>query len=199
VRIERGGAGAGDEFDDLQWLLFTTLARASGLAPQRVVAGHTALLVLGFPARAQEGDGGGAPRSAALLPRTPLAVGRQVLVLEPHEITRVHAHRLLHDTGMVVDAVASVEQARSVLRDRTPDVLITGVPPERDAAVATLVDELRAVQPRLRVIEIADDDDAFAFSLPGSEHPGRVGRGTLARTLVQAVSQEVDAAWPERV
>jgi hypothetical protein len=192
LHVQRGAGrpAAGDEsFNDLHWLLFSTLARASGLAPQRLVVGGAVVLMLGFPQAQPE-----AVRSAALLPRTPIGVGRQILLLEPREMTRVQGHRLMHDAGMQVDAVQSVEQARSVLRDRTPDVLVTGVPTD-DGACGALVDELRSTQPRLRVIELVDDDSAFALSLPGAGQAGRVGRSELARTLVQAVSQELDAAW----
>jgi len=41
-----------------------------------------------------------------------------------------------------------------------------------------------------------DDDDAFSFSVPGSDVPARVGRHDLARTLTLALAQELDAAWP---
>ena len=54
---------------------------------------------------------------------------------------------------------------------------------------------LRAVQPRLRVVELVDDDSAFALSLPGSGRAARIGRHDLARTLVPAVTQELDAAY----
>jgi hypothetical protein len=57
-----------------------------------------------------------------------------------------------------------------------------------------LIEVLRAAQPRLRIVELVDDDDAFAFSVPGSDRPARVGRHDLARTLARAVAQEVDAA-----
>ena len=77
---------------------------------------------------------------------------------------------------------------------RTPDVFVNGLASDEPDCSA-LIDELRAVQPRLRVIELVDDDNAFALSLPGSGHSGRVGRGDLARTLVAAISQELDAAW----
>ena len=195
VRAERAAAKAAagaEAFDELQWLLFASLARASGLAPQRLAVGQAMLLVLGFPPPAQEHPA--EPPSAALLPRTPLAAGRQVLLLEPHEMARVQAYRLLHEVGMVVDAAATLEQARAALRERVPDVLVSGLPAD-DPSCTAFIDELRAAQPRLRVIELVDDDDAFAFSLPGSGHAGRVGRAAMARTLVQAVSQEVDAAW----
>lgn len=192
LRVQRGGRSAADGVDEVHWLLFSVLARASGLAPHRVSAGDTVTLMLGFPGRDAAAEA--APRSAAQLPRTPVAVGRQVLLLEPREMARVQAHRLLHDAGMQVDAVISLDQARRSLRERTPDVLVSGVSVDEPGCGA-LIDELRAAQPRLRVIELVDDDTAFALSLPGAGQAGRVGRGELARTLVPAVSQELDAAW----
>lgn len=192
--LQRDAAAAHvkDDVDEVHWQLFTVLARASGLAPQRVIAGDVVTLMLGFPVDA-EASGEGL-RSAALLPRTPIAAGRQVLLFEPRELPRLQAHRLLHDAGMQVDAVGSLVQARSALHERMPDVLVTGLGGD-ERGCAELIDELRAVQPRLRVIELVDDDNAFAFSLPGAGHAGRVGRGEMARTLVAAVSQELDAAW----
>jgi hypothetical protein len=193
VQIERADAAGGgdDEFNDLQWLLFSALARASGLAPQRLAVGTAVTLMLGFPGVADGAED--LPRSAALLPRTPVASGRRVLLLEPRDMPRIQALRLMRDAAIEVEAVATLEQARGALRDCRPDVLVTGIPAE-DPACAEFVDELRAAQPRLRVIELVDDDSAFAFSLPGTEHAGRVGRGSLARTLVPAISQELDAA-----
>ena len=192
LRVQRRDHTDADGIDEVHWLLFGVLARACGMAPHRVAVGDSVTLMLGFAARDEAVEP--APRSAAQLPRTPVAVGRQVLLLEPREMPRLQAHRLLHDAGMQVDAVISLEQARRALRGRTPDVFVNGLPSDEPDCSA-LVDELRAVQPRLRVIELVDDDNAFALSLPGAGHAGRVGRGELARTLVPAVSQELDAAW----
>jgi CheY-like chemotaxis protein len=194
LHVERPAGTAPDdaEFDDLRWLLFGTLARAAGFVPQRVAVGSVVVLMLGFPLAAGAADP--ALRSPALLPRTPVASGRRVLLVEPHEPTRVLAHRLMHEVGMAVDAATSVSQARMLVGEAAPDVLVIGQPSDAGDAAA-FVDLLRTRQPRLRVLELVDDDDAFAFSLPGSGRPGRVGRGTLARTLVSAISEEVDAAW----
>jgi hypothetical protein len=192
VRVQRGGHAGTDGIDEVHWLLFSVLARACGLAPHRVVVGESVTLMLGFAARDEAVEA--VSRSAAQLPRTPIAAGRQVLLLEPREMPRLQAHRLLHDAGMQVDAVISLEQARRALRERRPDVFVNGLAGDEPACIA-LIDELRAVQPRLRVIELVDDDNAFALSLPGAGQAGRVGRGELARTLVSAVSQELDAAW----
>ena len=69
---------------------------------------------------------------------------------------------------MSVDAVASIDQARRGLHDGAADVIVTGVPVD-DTQWAALLDELRAAQPRLRVVELVDDDDAFAFSVPDAD------------------------------
>ena len=195
ARPQSPPAGGGEEdFNELHWLLFVQLARAIGLVPQRLAVGQTVTLMLGF--RDAEAVGpADAAASPATLPRTATAAGRRVLLIEPKELARVHAHRLLNEVGMRVDSVATTDQARAGLRDGPPDVVVTGVP-VNDAKCADLLDEVRAAQPRLRVIELVDDDNAFAFSVPGSDSPARVGRHDMARTLALAVSQELDAAWP---
>ena len=192
LHVERAAGTPPDEaaFDALPWLLLGALARGAGFVPQRVAAGPVVVLMLGIP----PADPAAPVRSAAVLPRTPLAAGRAVLLIEAHEATRVQAQRLMHEVGMAVDAATSVAQARVLLGERAPDVLVIGQPSDTGDAAA-FVDLLRGRQPRLRVIELVDDDSAFAFSLPGAGRAGRVGRGTLARTLVPAISEEVDAAW----
>ena len=182
-----------DERPSLSWQLFVLLARASGLSPQRLSVGGTTTLMLGFPTQKTADAEALAERSAALLPRTPIAAGCQVLLLEPRDMTRLYAHRLMQAAGMRVDATVTLEQARDSLCERLPDVLVTGVSTQR-ADCLTLIDEIRAAQPRLRVIELVEDDSAFALSLPGSNRAGRIGLHDLARTLVIAVSQELIAA-----
>lgn len=182
-------------FDELHWLLFVQLARAIGLVPQRVDVGDKVTLMLGFSG--VDGTEKDFAPSPVLLPHTESVVGRHVLLLEPQDIARVRAHRLLREAGLRVDAVTTTEAAHDALRDGPPDAVVTGIP-VGDARCATLLDEIRIAQPRLRVIELVDDDDAFAFSAPGVDSPARVGRRDLDRTLLPALSQELDAAWPKR-
>lgn len=192
LRVRREGGRAADGVDEVHWLLCELLARARGITPHRVAAGDSVTLMLDL------GEGGGeAPPLAPLtgLPRTRMDVARrQVLLLEPLERPRVLALDLLRRAGLRVDVAASLEQARAALRERTPELLVTGLPSDRGECAA-LVEELRAVQPRLRVVELVDDDSAFTLSLPGSGRAARIGRHDLLRTLVPAVTQELDAAY----
>lgn len=185
-------AGADEDFNELHWLLFAHLARAVGLAPQRVAAGQTVTLMLGFPSSDAPGEAESVP-SPAQLPRSAPVAGRRVLLLEPQDAVRVHANRLMREVGMQVDATATIGQARASLRDGAPDVVVTGMSVD-DLGVAALLDDVRAARPRLRVVELVDDANAFSFSEPGSDSPARVGRRDMAQTLVRAISQELDAA-----
>ena len=185
------GAVSDDEYDALHWLLLAMLAKSSGLTAQRIAVAGDLVLLLGFAA----GDAAAAASpSAALLPRTSSVVDRRVLLIDPRQMPRVQAHRLMHEAGMKVDAVASLDQARGSFRDGVPDVIVTGIPAD-DPECAAMLEELRERQPRLRVIELVDDDTAFAFSLPGVSNAARVGRHDLPRTLMPAIAQELDAAW----
>ena len=177
--------------DDLAWQLFHTLARAIGWQPRRQSVGRGLRLsvMLATPGDTEV-------RSAALLPRTPVAAGRRVLLVDPQDLSREEAMRLMREVGMQVDVASSVEQALAQMHDtrhvHTPELLLTGVPADAPDCAA-FIDRLRAEQPQLRVVEIVDDDSAFTFSAPGPDNPARVGRHTLGRTLVAAVSQELDA------
>jgi hypothetical protein len=127
-------------------------------------------------------------------PRTRPVVGRQALLIEPNEWRRIEALRLLENAGLVVHPAASIAQARLIVDAHAPDVVVTGVPTDEPACRALLAHAL-AARPRMRVLELVDDDDAFDFSGPGVGHPARVGRQALARTLLPALTQEIDAAW----
>jgi hypothetical protein len=193
MRPDRAGAGSVEERDDeVHWLLFDELARAIGLAPLRTGDADGLTLTLAFP----DAD---APVAivdpSPALPHTASARGRRVMIVEPQERSRILAARLLHDAGMRVDAASSIEQGPRGRTETAPEIFVTGIP-IADLRLHALVDELRAAQPRLRIIELVDDENAFDFSVPGSDSPARVGRGDLAQTLVRAVSQELDAAWP---
>ncbi len=196
IRVQRSqpiGEASDAAFDDLHWLLFAELARAIGLVPQRLDDGQVLTMTLGFPAAwdaATPGD-----TASAALPHTAPARGRRVLLVEPQDMSRLLASRLMSSVGMRVAPASTIDQARAGLKDETPDVVVTGIP-IGDARLHALLDEVRAAQPRVRVIELVDDDSAFDFSVPGSDNPARIGRHNLTQTLVRAVSQELDAAWP---
>lgn len=178
------------EVDELLPMLAGVLARSAGLLLRRSTLGNLVTLVLSVPVVPLEplpADEG------ALLPRTPSAAGGRVLIIDPRSASRMQAHQLLHAVGMNVDAVESVGQAHAALKDGDPDVLVVGLS-VHDPALAELVDGIRASYPALRVIELVDEENAFAFSLPGADAPGRLSRSELAEHLAAAVAQEMFAS-----
>ena len=172
---------------DLLPMLAQVLTRACGLLMRQGGMGSLLSLSLTVPPDALDPHD---QIDSGELPNTPLAAGGRILIVDPRGSSRVLAHQLLNAVGMRVDAVDSVPQARVALHDGEPDVLITGFP-SGDLELASLVDDIRAVHPRLRVIELVDNDDAFAFSMPGADAPGQIGREQLKDHLVTAVSQEI--------
>ena len=101
--------------------------------------------------------------------------------------------RRIKATVAGVDAEAECQARLDDARTTAVDAVVTGVATDVPACHAML-EQMRSVQPKLRVIELVDDDNAFAFSVPGSDIPARVGRRDIARTLVSALSQELDNA-----
>lgn len=181
-----------EELDGLHWLLFNHLARAAGLVPQRRVEGQSVALTLFFP------GGGDAPVAdeGALSPawrtRTDWSPAKKVLLIEPHDMVRVQAYRLMSEAGMRVDSAVTLEQARAGLREGPFDAIVTGVPVD-DPRAAALLEDARVAAPGLLVVELVDDESAFSLAVPGSHIAARVGRKDIAHTLLAALSQEPDA------
>jgi hypothetical protein len=172
------------------WALLSALARHAGVAVERQVQALAVELTLAFePLRAVITE---AQPEPAMLPSTPVPPGCRVLLLEPHEPTRVQAERLMLAAGAAVDSAGTVDHARGLLAHRTPECLVTGIASD-DPALALLVKDLRARQPGLRVVEFTDQPHVFAVSLPAAGTPARVARREFERTLVAALAQELSA------
>lgn len=200
IAVARAGGGLFQvrpgEAVELHWQLLTLLAPHAGVVAERQVQAQAVELTLAWPP-AVSGPGAPAlqplPEPAApppTLPSTPLPPGLRVLLLEPHEPTRVLAERLMAGAGLKVQAAATVDQARGALRQALPDVLVSGLPGS-DPALALLLQDLRVRQGALRVLELSSDPHAFATSLPQAGRPACVARGDLPRTLVAALAQEL--------
>jgi CheY-like chemotaxis protein len=192
IEVSRPGgelfAARPGDVGELHWALLTALAQHAGVHVERQVRALSVELLLGWTPLGVLAPVG--LLEPAMLPHTEMPIGCRVLLLEPHEPTRVQAERLLLKAGLQVKAVATVDQAQATLMHGAPDSLVTGIEAS-DPACALLLQELRARQPGLRVVEVVRQAHSFAISLPGSGVPARVGRDDLARTLVPALAQEL--------
>jgi len=117
-----------------------------------------------------------------------------VLIVEPMDGARARARQILSDAGYAVDAFGAADEALACARAAHPDVLVSGLRVELHEGAA-LVQAVRLLQPRLRVIELVDDESPVAVSLPGAIAIARVGRINMAQTLPAMLAQELDSQY----
>ncbi len=185
LRLE--GVGPQADEDELHWLLLRLLAKARGWFlhrdPGKAAGTATVALRLGRAvAEPAPGDEEG-------LPRRRLDLALRVLVLDPHEPSRVLCAQLLRQAGLAHDCLATLDQARDQLAagDRGWNVLVAGIAAE-EPGMAAFVDRLRESQGLRRWIELVDDDDRFDIGVPDASRPARLGRQDLQHTLLQALA-----------
>jgi CheY-like chemotaxis protein len=121
-------------------------------------------------------------------------VAARVLIVEPMDGARARARQILLDAGYAVDAFGAADEALACARAAHPDVLVSGLRVELHEGAA-LVQAVRLLQPRLRVIELVDDESPVAVSFPGAIAIARVGRINMAQTLPAMLAQELDSQY----
>jgi hypothetical protein len=173
--------------DELLPTLASALARGTGLLLHHVDIAQLSTYTLSVP---MDTPDLASSEAEGLLPRTPMAAGGRVLIVDPRAGSRLKAYGLLHAAGVRVDAVENTAQAKAALQDGLPELLVSGIAVD-DHDMAELIDELRAGRPALRVIELVDEHHAYSFSPPGGDPVGRLSRDELEAHLISAVSQEI--------
>lgn len=188
LRVTGVGDAEGAGELELNWLLLRMLATACGWTLQRRAAqalGQVDVeLRLGLP------DGTVSDLSGdAGLPRRRVNRHAHVLVLDPHEPSRVQCARLLSEAGMSYDCLATLEQAEALLASSDPgwNALVSGIA-EQQPRLAALVDTLRQRYGLVQWIELVEEDYRFDVGTPDFSHPARLGRDDLANTLLPALS-----------
>ena len=181
-----GWSGPAEE-DELLPALASVLARGTGLTLRHAAIAQLSTYTLTVPTPT---PALASRETEAMLPRTPVATGGRVLIVDPRAGSRLQACRLLLAAGLRVDAVENTAQAQAALQDGLPEVLVSGFP-VHDRDMAVLIDQVRAGCTALRVIELVDEDNAFSFSPPGADAVGRLSRNELDAHLLAAVSQEI--------
>lgn len=185
--LRLSGLGQAADEDELHWQLLRLLARARGWALQRREGQHAGTLDVELhlgtadqDAEARDEDG---------LPRRRVDVALRVLVLDPHEPSRVESARLLGQAGLACDCHATLAQARERLDSGDPgwNALISGIPAE-EAGMADFAAQLRQRYGLRRWIELVDEDFRFDIGVPDGSRPARLGRQDLKNTLLPALA-----------
>ncbi len=195
-QLDDGAATPGEVslLDSMHWRLLQQTARAMALPLERAIGASGTTLTIEFPRTVNESmegvsaielDDGFAPS----INTKPLA-GSHVLVVAQRREVRVQVRDALRNMGLIVDFVASVEEAVDFCRDGLPHAIIVESPlcGER---FAELRQDIAAEVPHFVFIEIIEDSTAFEMSGFSQASMARVGRDAIAHSLPSALLFEL--------
>ena len=195
-QLDDGAATASEVslLDSMRWRLLQRTAWAMGLPLERVIDAHGTTLTIEFPrtvndalegVSAVEIDDGFAPSMNS----KPLA-GSHVLVVSARREVRVQVREALRNMGLIVDFVASVEEAADFCRDGLPHAIVIEAALAGDRFVE-MKQDIAAEVPEFVFVEIIEDSRAFEMSGFGSSGMARVGRDVIAQSLPSALLFEL--------
>ena len=188
------GAQAEDRLDTVPWQLLRRLAQTLGLVVQREDNANSTQLTLEFPRTVNDGvvtlatlafdePGPTGPNSQPM-------VGRHVLVVANRRETRNSVRDTLRAMGLMVDYVASIDEAREFCSGGLPHAIVF------EAALAgenfrKLRAEWCREVPALAFIEIAEQGRELEVTDFGGQRTSRVGRDVIASALPSALMFEL--------
>lgn len=188
------GAQTDPALDSLTWRLLEQTAWTMGLPLDRQADGSNTTLTLEFPRTASdeiegvstlEIDEGFAPSTNS----KPLA-GSHVLVISSRREVRVQVRDALRNMGLIVDFVASVDEATDFCREGLPHaIIIESI--QRGERFAHLREEISAEVPDFVFIEIIEEGNTFEMSGFSGSSVAKVGRDVIASSLPSALMFEL--------
>jgi hypothetical protein len=189
-----GEVVAAAQVETMSWCLLQQTAAALGLSVQRKDSASRSTLTIEFPETlAPRLDAAVAVEledpSQRSLNSQPLA-GRHALVLAARREVRNTVREALRPMGLMIDFVASVEEAAEFCRDGLPHAIVY------EAAIAgerfeRLRSELLAELPALAFVQIAEHGKAFEVLNQGGRQFASVGRDAIIDSLPAAMLFEL--------
>lgn len=186
-----------ERLETIAWQLLQRLAHCLNLRVQREDRQGSTQLTLEFPQTVTEGlttltllDLDAAPGAP---PNSQPMVGRHVLVIASRRETRNAVRETLRSMGLMIDYVASVEEAREFCSGGLPHAIVY------EAALAgenfrKLRAEWTREVPTLAFIEITEQGRELKVCDLGGQRTSRVGRDVLVGALPGALSFELAKA-----
>lgn len=171
--------------DSIHWRLLQQTALTLGVANERSIGATGTALELEFPRTVNEAMAGVSMVElddgfSTSLNTKPLA-GSHVLVITADRELRVRVRDAMHNLGILVDCVDTVEQAADFCRDGLPHAVIIESP-LCDERFRALQRDITSEVSQFAFIEIADDE-------PVADHGATHGTSRVARRAIgQALS-----------
>ena len=197
-RLDDGApVASGGELDSTTWRLLEQTALTMGLPLNRTVDGVNVALTLEFPRTVNdemegvstfELDQGFAPSTNS----KPLA-GSHVLVIASRRDVRVQVRDAIRHMGLIVDMVASVDEASDFCREGLPHAVVFEAILSGEK-LGQLRAEISGEVPDFPFIEIIEQGTDFAMSGFGGSDHARVGREALDSALPSVLMFELSKA-----
>ena len=190
-------ADGGAALETVPWQLLRRLAQTLGLVVQRTDNDGSTQLTLEFPHTVKEDVSKLAPlefdEPTAAGPNSQPMVGRHVLVIASRRETRNAVRDTLRSMGLMVDYVASVDEARQFCEGGLPHAIVF------ESALAgenfrKLRGEWAREVPTLAFIEIAEQGRELEVTDIGGQRSARIGRDVIASALPSALMFELSEA-----
>lgn len=182
------------QLETMPWQLLRRLSQTLGLQVQRDDQAGNTHLTLEFPNTVKSGvvtlpaldfdDAGPAG------PNSQPMVGRHVLVIAARRETRNGVRDTLRSMGLMVDYVATVDEARQFCEAGLPHAIIFEAALAGENFRKLRMDWFREV-PTLAFIEIAEQGRELEVSDIGGQRTSRIGRDVIASALPSALTFEL--------
>ena len=184
---ERREVAAPETLDSLSWRLLEQIAQTMELIVHRQLDAHRVSLTLEFTRTTNERLEGVSsvdladpdnPPSGSSVP----LVGSQLLIVASRRDVRVQLREAIFHMGLLIDMVATVDEAMAFCRDALPHgVIYEGIlAGERMAQLQT---EVWAAAPDVAFVEVVEEGDGFEMSDEIGGNCARVGRGAVSSSL----------------
>lgn len=191
---DRGAGEAASTNESLAWRLLEQTAATMGVALQRCRSPLQTTLTLEFPPSTSHDTrspdvpvldkGTSPPRSGNRL------AGHQVLVLAARDELRSMIGDSIHDLGLIIDYVESVDDAAAFCAEGLPHAIVFDAA-QQGERLEKLRTQICAEAPELVFIEIIEDGPPLELSSASGSGTARIARDALTTALPSALVLEL--------
>ena len=194
-----GSPGVPARADTLAWQLMVLTAQVMGVTIEReITANGEAMVLMEFARTVKQFEGATSfemdvSGDSSFHNGTKPMAGMRILLITRDALVRNEVERAGKLLGLLVDRVASVEQAQHYVSLGMPHLIIIDEQ-LNDDSFGRLQNDITSTNPNLGFIEIADESNTFEISSWMSDSMARVSRDVLRAHLPSVLTLELARA-----